>query len=155
MRRRPMRMCISRTCIIVMTAKVSEPRAVGYNPPVHRALRSIAHLLVTVMLATVLSPSFAWEATAGQSAHGHDIVVLDGSDEAHDTHAASHHGDEDSHHHHGCAGHLLGHLAAHLSEAFAFPMLDPDRNGSLEPAADFPSPFPERLDRPPLAPALA
>jgi hypothetical protein len=32
-----------------------------------RAQRSIAHLLVAVVLMTVLSPSFAWEATAGRS----------------------------------------------------------------------------------------
>ncbi len=132
--------------------------SLGYNAPMRRALRSIAHLLVAVLLATVLSPSFAWEATAGESAHEHDIVALDGSSDAHDQNsdAASHHRDEDSHHHHhGCAGHLFGHLPGHLGEAFAFAMPDPDRGGFPESPADFTSPFPDRLDRPPLTPNLA
>jgi hypothetical protein len=142
---------------IVMITDVSQTPAFGYNPPMRRALRSIAHLLVALLLATVLSPSFAWEAIAGQAAHGHDIVVLDGSDDVHDqdNHASSHNDDEDSHHHHGCAGHFLGHLPAHVGEAFVVAMLDPARDGFPEPAADFSSPFPDRLDRPPLARALA
>jgi hypothetical protein len=122
-----------------------------------RALRSIALLLVAILLATVLSPSFAWEATAGQSAHGHDIATLGGSDDGrhNNSHAGSHHDDEDSHHHHGCAGHLLGDLPVHLGEAFAFAMPKLDRDRFSESAAGFPFPFPDRLDRPPLAPALA
>ena len=123
-----------------------------------RALRSIAHLLVAVLLATVLSPSFAWEATAGHSAHGDVIVAQDGSGDAHDQNsdAASHHRDEDSHHHHhGCAGHLFGHLPGHLGEAFAFAMPDPDRDVFPESRAGFPSLFPDRFDRPPRAPTLA
>ena len=129
----------------------------GYNAPMRRALRSIARLLISILLATVLSPSFAWEATAGQPAHEHEIVAPDGSSNAHDQddETGSHHGDEDSHHHHGCAGHSLGHLPGYLDEASAFAMPDPDRGGFADPAADFHSPFPDRLDRPPLAPALA
>ncbi len=123
----------------------------------HRASRSIAHFLVAILLATVLSPSFAWEATAGQSVHGHDTVVLDQSDDAHDQdrRTGSHQGDEDSHHHHGCAGHLLGHLPVQTTEAFTFAMLDPDRGGFPESPAGFSSLFPARLYRPPLAPTLA
>lgn len=123
----------------------------------HRALRKIAYLMLTVLLTTVLSPSFGWEAVAGQSAHGHDIVTSDGGGDAHDqdSHAGSHHGNEDSHHHHGCAGHSFDHLPGHLGEAYAFAMPDPDRDSFPESPAGFPSPFPDRLDRPPLAPALA
>ncbi len=129
----------------------------GYNAPMRRALRSIARLLVAIMLATVLSPSFAWEATAGRSADGHEIVSPDAGGDAHeqDGHAGSHHGDEDSHHHHGCAGHSLGHLPVYITEVFAFAMPDLDRDSLPESSADFSSPFPERLDRPPLAPTLA
>ena len=130
----------------------------GYNPPMRRALRSIARLLIAILLATVLSPSFAWEATAGDSAHGDVIVAPDGGGVAHyqDSDAASHHGDEDSHHHHhGCAGHSFGHLPGHLGEAFAIALPDSDRDGFPESPAGLPSPFPDRLDRPPLAPALA
>lgn len=152
-----MRMRISRTHTIVMITDVSETPTFGYNPPMHRALRHIAALLLAILLATVLTPSFGWEASAGQGAHGHDIVAPDASDDAHDhdRHAGGHHGDEDSHHHHGCAGHLLGHLPVQLSEAFAFVMIEPDRDSFSDPGAGFPFPFPDRLDRPPLAPALA
>jgi len=129
----------------------------GYNPPMRRALRSIAHLLTAILLATVLSPSFAWEATADRSAEGHEIVSPDGGGDAHgqDSPAGSHHGDEDSHHHHGCAGHSLGHLPAYIGEAFAFAMPDLDRDSFPESPAVFRSRFPDRLDRPPLAPTLA
>lgn len=123
-----------------------------------RALRSIAQLLVAVLLMTVLSPSFAWEAAAGNSAHGDDTVAVDGSVAAGDHHgqADGHHRDEDTHHHHhGCAGHLLGHLPGHLSEAFDFALLDSDRDSFPQSPADFPFPFPDRLDRPPRTPTLA
>ncbi len=151
-------MHIFRTHTVVMITAVSQTPAFAYNPPMRRALRSIAHFLVAILLATVLSPSFAWEVTAGDSAHGDVIVAAEVSGDAHaqDSDAASHHDDSDSHHHHhGCAGHLLGHLPMHFSEAHTFAMLDAVRDGFSEPAADFTSPFPDRLDRPPLAPALA
>lgn len=122
-----------------------------------RNLRKIACFMLAILLATVLSPSFAWEATAGQSAHGHDIAAPDGIGGAHEqiSDTPSHQGNEDSHHHHGCAGHSFGHLPGHLGEAFAVAMLDPDRDVFPESPAGFTSPFPDRLDRPPLAPALA
>lgn len=123
-----------------------------------RSLRSIARFLVAILLVTVLSPSFAWEVTAGDSAHENVIVTPDGGGDAHDqdSEAASHHSDDDSHHHHhGCAGHSFGHLPGHIAEASTFAILDTVRGGFPELAADFPSPFPDRLDRPPLAPALA
>jgi len=129
-----------------------------YNPAMRRAQRSIAHLLVAILLMTVLSPSFAWEVTAGNSAHGDDTVAIDGSGDAcgHDSQTGGYNRDEDTHHHHhGCAGHLLGHLPGHLGEAFAFAVLDPDRHDFPESRAGFPSPFPDRLDRPPRAPILA
>lgn len=122
-----------------------------------RDLRKITRLMLAVLLATVLSPSFAWEATVGQSVHAHDIAAPDGIGDAHDqdSDTASHHGDEDSHHHHGCAGHSFGHLPGHLGEAFAVAMPNPVRDVFSESPAGFTSPFPDRLDRPPLAPALA
>lgn len=116
-----------------------------------RTVRRIACLLIAVLFATVLSPSFAWEASASQAAHGHDVVALDD----HDGPVAQHQGDEDSHHHHGCAGHLLGHLQGQLSDPFVFASLDPSGSVLPEPASDFSSSLPERLDRPPLVPALA
>ena len=123
-----------------------------------RLPRSITLLLVAILLATVLSPSFAWEAAAGNSAHGDETVAIDGSGHArdHDSQAGGHHDDADTHHHHhACAGHLLGHLPGHIGAAFALAVLDPIRDGFPEPQAGFASAFPDRLDRPPLAPALA
>ena len=76
MRCRAMRIHIFRAHTIAVIAAVSQTPGFGYNPPMRRALRSIARLLLAVLLATVMSPSFAWEATAGQSAHGHDIVAV-------------------------------------------------------------------------------
>ncbi len=141
-----------------MITEVARTPALVYNPPMRRALRSIAHLLVVILLLTVLSPSFAWEVTAGNSAHGDDAVAIDGRGDAgdHGSQANGHHRDENTHHHHhGCAGHFLGHLPGHLGEAFAFAMLDPDRSGFPESPAGFSSPFPDRLDRPPRTPILA
>lgn len=116
----------------------------------HRVSRKIACLLIAVLLATVLSPSFSWESAASQAAHGHDVVAFDDHDGS-----APHQGDEDSHHHHGCAGHLLSHLQGQLSDPFVFAALDLAGSRLPEPASDFSSPLPERLERPPLAPALA
>jgi hypothetical protein len=116
-----------------------------------RVLRKIACLLIAMLLATVLSPSFGWEAVASQSAHGHGVLAMDN----HDGHAGQHQGDEDSHHHHGCTGHLLGHLLAQLSNPLPFAILDPAGSVFPELPSDFSSRVPERLDRPPLAPALA
>jgi hypothetical protein len=128
----------------------------GYNPPMRRAQRSIAHLLAAILLMTVLSPSFAWEAAAGASAHGDDTVAIDASGDDHHSQAGGDQRDDDSHHHHhGCAGHSLGHLPGHLGEAFDFAMLDPDRDGFPESRAGLSSPFPDRLDRPPRTPTLA
>ena len=142
---------------IVMIAEVYQAPVFAYNPPMRRALRSIAHLLVAILLMTVLSPSFAWEATAGNSAHGDDTVAIDGNGDAHDhdSQAGGHHRGEDTNDHHGCAGHSLGHLPGHLGEAFAFAVLDTDRDAFPESRAGFPSLFPDRLDRPPRAPTLA
>ena len=129
----------------------------GYNALMRRTLRSIARLMLAVLLATVLSPSFAWEATAGQAAHEHEIASPGAGPSTHDQggYTSEHHANEDSHHHHGCAGHSLGDLPGYLGEASAFALPDSDRGGFADPAADFHSPFPDRLDRPPLAPTLA
>lgn len=118
----------------------------------HRVSRKIACLLIAALLATVLSPSFGWESAASQAAHGHDVMALND----HDDHGGpAGQGDEDSHHHHGCAGHLLSHLQGQLSDPFVFTALDLVGSMLPEPAPDFSSPLPERLDRPPLAPVLA
>ena len=148
-------MRISRMRTIAMITDVSEMPAFGYNPPMRRTLRHIAALLLAVLLATVLTPSFGWEASAAQGGHGHDMVALDDAGDAHDSHTGGHRGDENAHHHHGCAGHMFSHLMAHFGDVAAFTPPDLDSGLPAEPGAAVPQGFPERLDRPPLAPALA
>lgn len=138
-----------------MITEVSETPAFGYNSPMRRALRHIAALLLAVLLATVLTPSFGWEASAGQGAHGHDIVALDDAGDTQYGHDGDHRSDENSHHHHGCAGHMFSHLMAHLGGVAALTPPDLDSGVPSEPSAAVPQGFLERLDRPPLAPALA
>lgn len=129
--------------------------AFGYNPPMRRPLRHIAALLLAVLLATVLTPSFGWEASAAQGGHGHDIAALDDAGDAHDGYAGGHRGDESVHHHHGCAGHMFSHLMAHFGGLAAFTPPDLDSGLPAELGVAIPQGFPERLYRPPLAPALA
>jgi len=123
------------------------------NPPVRRASKYIASALLAVFLATLLAPSFGWEASAGQAEHGHDVAALD-----HDEHGAGDAADrgcENSRHHHGCAGHMFGHLFALLDEAAGLDLLDaPDVAVSQRMQGVITS-FPKRLDRPPHAPDLA
>ena len=85
-----------------------------------------------------------------QSAHGQEVTALGADHGDHDDGlVGTHRGDADAHHHHGCAGHMLGHLQAHLGTAFVFSLSGADARGFHEPATAFPSPFPDRLERPP------
>lgn len=108
-------------------------------------------MLFAILMATVLSPSFGWEASSSRAAHGHEMLALDDCD----TGAAHHQGDEDSHHHHGCAGHVLGHLQVELGHPFVLSVLDLAGSALPAPASDFSSFLPQRLDRPPRASVLA
>lgn len=89
------------------------------------SLRSIARLILLVLLATVFSPTFGWESTAGMSAHDHSALA----DEAHHD-AGSHdladnegcHGHDQAAsggdlEHHCCPGHVFGHLTGGLGAA--------------------------------------
>jgi len=120
----------------------------------HRALRKITYLLLAVLLATVLSPSFASEASAGQNAHDQGVMALDDACGTHDRHDGEQCGGDRSHHH-GCAGHMFGHLVAYLDDAAVFTQSDLDSCFLSEPDSAVLQSFPERLDRPPLTPALA
>lgn len=118
-----------------------------------RLARKIATLLVAVLLATVLTPSFGWEAS-GQDSHDQSTMAITDTCGVQD-----HHDDKqcenDNLHHHGCAGHMFSHLVAHFSDAAIF--IPPELISGFIPgldAADLPG-FSERLDRPPLAPILA
>lgn len=119
-----------------------------------RALRKIARLLLAVMLATVLSPSFASEASGGRNGHVQGIAALDYACGIHDRHEDERRGCDGSHHH-GCAGHMFGHLVAYLHDAAAIIPPDLDSDFLSEPGFAVLQGFPERLDRPPLTSALA
>lgn len=81
-------------------------------------------LLLVVLLATFLSPSFAWQAVASHeaSAHADSGVVADDVDHHHEADAHHHDHDEAAH---GEIGHLLSHL----------PVVVPDSTPLLPPAA--------------------
>ena len=114
--------------------------------------------MLAVLLATVLAPSFGWEASAGQTAHGHDVLALgdaQGGDDHDHQDAGTEPGNMNSHHHHGCAGHMFGHLFAVLCNDAAPAFLDPREAISAGRQRDLITPFPKRLDRPPHASALA
>lgn len=114
-----------------------------------RISRKIATLLIAILFATVLAPSFGWDTSAGQGAHEENIGALADSCDTQDSR-----GGENSHHH-GCAGHMLGHLVAHLSDAAIFTLPDLRSRFLPEPDAGVLPGFQERLYRPPLTPALA
>ena len=114
-----------------------------------RSTRKIATLLIAVLFATVLAPSFSWDASVGQGAHEENTVAMGDTCDTQDSRGSG------NSHHHGCAGHMLGHLVAHLSEAPVFTLPDLGSRFLLEPDAVVLSGFPERLYRPPLTPALA
>jgi hypothetical protein len=112
--------------------------------------------LLAVLLATVLAPTFGWEASAGQSAHIHD--ALDGGD-APDSSRHDHHGDlpvtADSHGHHGCSGHVLGHLFVAPAERAGIILPESGTAVAIARQAGFVTNPSRRLDRPPLDSGLA
>ncbi len=123
-----------------------------------RASKCIASVLLAVLLATVLAPSFGWEASAGQAAHGQDEAALAGvqvSDEHDHSDAGIDGGSMDSHQHHGCAGHMFGHLFVTLGVDTALVFLDASDSAVAARLPGAITSFPRRLDRPPHAPELA
>ena len=134
--------------------------AAGYCPSctlrrVRNILKKLGAPLLAIFLATVLAPSFAWEASADRDDHGHESQALAAHDAQPDASHATHQSGEDSHHHHGCAGHALGHLLADLASGVVFLTLDPESGRLPAVRADFSTRSLERLDRPPLTSALA
>lgn len=118
----------------------------------------IANTLVGVLLATVLAPSFGWEASARQAAHGHEVLEDCGASGADEGSLTAAHDDPDrqkKEQHHGCAVHMLSHLIATLSEAGNHAVPGADEVGVLDRLPSVTSVSPRRLDRPPLDPRLA
>lgn len=112
--------------------------------------------MLAVLLATVLAPSFGWEASAGRLAHTHDTpenpdapVSLE-QDHRDDLPAtADHHGS------HGSAGHVLGHLFVAPAEYARFILPESGTAAAIARLAGFVANPSRRLDRPPLDSALA
>lgn len=106
----------------------------------------MSRVLLALMLATFLSPSFAWHmhaqhheiATEAKAGHGHDH---DG-----DHHAASN-GAGDAH---ASIGHLLGHLTMQMSQ---FVVTIPSAE-DVAPAVDVPVPLLVSETSPPFRPPL-
>ena len=122
-----------------------------------RALRRISTLLIAVLLTTVLTPSFGWEASAGPDAHEKQSAGLDSFTGFRAINA----GEPDSNnsenvaHQDGCAIHMLGHLVADLCAVAVFTSPEPDASRVAGPTAAIPTGLQERLYRPPLALPLA
>jgi hypothetical protein len=137
--------------------------------------RSVSRLLMLIMLATVFSPSFGWEAAQGMAAHDRQAAGH-GSHEGHDAHHG--HAGHDSHTqdhdatmhdgcgdacsgqdacadtlHHCCPGHVLGHLLGGTGERSAPVIVAGASVVPVASAACFSSRIPEGLERPPRASA--
>lgn len=118
-------------------------------------MRLVFRLLLVVMLMTVLSPKFGWDAVSAVVPHAHAEEAAHAMADA----------DPDCHGHHDsydgvpeggghcCPGHVLGHLPGSVS---GIAMLHPVVAGAFAGAgADtrFSSRIPEGLERPPRAAA--
>ncbi|MBL8450094.1 MAG: hypothetical protein JNM32_09225 [Dechloromonas sp.] len=120
--------------------------------------RLVSRLLIVVMLLTVFSPSFGWDATGGMAAHEHPVALADdhGHDHDHaapgdacpgcDDHAQA---DCDEAQHHCCPGHVLGHMPGGLAAAPRLLLVDGGDAAFDTPPRPFSSRIPEGLERPP------
>ncbi len=115
--------------------------------------RFVSRCLLFIMLATVFSPSFGWEAVDGMAAHehatAHEMGMAHG--DAHDCddcpgHEAATGGDLD---HHCCPGHVLGHFPGGLQAGLNFMLPQAGSVAVDGPARRFSSRIPEGLERPP------
>lgn len=125
----------------------------------HALRRSLSRLLLLVMLATVFSPSFGWQAVQGMAAHDdggamHAVVAEAEHHAAAEAAACDTCPDHDplacgEARHHCCPGHVLGHLPGSL--AGIFPLAVPDgSNPAVDGGSDrFSTRPPEGLERPP------
>lgn len=113
----------------------------------HALLRKISRILLLVMLATVFSPSFGWEAAESAASHEHASAPAHGDDH-HGAPATEPAACADTHHH-CCPGHQLGHLPGGIIDRLQ-PSLRKDGSGlSGHAASHFTSRVPEGLERPP------
>jgi len=124
----------------------------------HRLLQKISRLMLLVILTTVFSPSFGWEAAEGLATHEHATMA------GHEVDAMDHHGAAPADcdgclghepagcaetQHHCCPGHQLAHLQGGIADALQLPMPASATSLSDNAASRFTSRVPEGLERPP------
>lgn len=130
--------------------------------------RSITRLLLLVMLTTVFSPTFGWDAVQVMAAHDesapmHGKQVDHAAHDGHAQHDAAMHdgcgsecagGDSCAdNRHHCCPGHVLGHLLGGTSDNLAAAITAGSSVMLVGRDANFSSRVPEGLERPPRASA--
>lgn len=119
------------------------------------AVRSrLAALLASILLLTLASPHFGWEAVAGASTAGDHAIA--GAPHVEAFHACDVGGDDGlagdpAHHHHGCAAHQLSHIPAQPSAQLAWHPDFTRQRAALAGGAGFHSFIPSGPDRPPIA----
>ena len=114
--------------------------------------------MIVVLLLTVLSPGYAWEAAARTGQHGETSAGID-------AHGPGEHGQPESldpaqndqapHDLHGCAGHILGHLVAVIDSAHGVFPSDARADHVFGRDTSSPSRYPVPLDHPPRVVPLA
>ena len=119
------------------------------------SLRSIARIVLLVLLATVFSPTFGWETAAGMDAHDHSVSAPEAHHDAGDDGCHGH--DQPASgsdlEHHCCPGHVFGHLTGGLGAALQLP-LSPGGKAAVDGTQQrFSSRIPDGLERPPKAAA--
>lgn len=127
-----------------------------YSARMSILFRQISRCLLLIMLATVFSPSFGWEAVQAVAEHEHSAMAADVDHHAaHDTLCTGSGCDvqgeapcADSQHH-CCPGHQLGHLPGGVTAAqvLGLPLVLRLIGGDSD--ARFSSRVPEGLERPP------
>jgi hypothetical protein len=111
-------------------------------------LRKISRLVLLVMLTTVFSPSFGWEAAEAMSPHEH---AMPAEHEHHDDAMAALNTADDcvDTQHHCCPGHQLGHMQANIVDGLTMPLPDATNRITGFVSSQFTSFVPEGLERPP------
>jgi len=125
----------------------------------HALLRLVSRYLLLVMLATVFSPSFGWEAVQGMEAHDdmaamqvHDGGALAADEACSDCPGHEHDSCPDTLHH-CCPGHVLGHLPGSIADGLSL-AVPSDGSAAVDAAKNrFSTRTPDGLERPPRASA--
>lgn len=113
----------------------------------------VASLLTGVLLLTLVSPHFSWEAVVGGVAGGQHAVA-DGTGDSVFHGCDDDAADPEAHHHHGCAGHQFSHTPVQLGASLAWQPELTRQRATTRRSSDFHSFIPPGLDRPPTQAAV-